>query len=211
MGHLFVAMELRDRGIEITSLAPRFVGEFQKGIDYIGDLEQLEAQIRQHARIADQFGYKLSIHSGSDKFSAFPMIGRLTGGRFHLKTSGTNWLVAVGTIALCAPDLYRKMHQKALLHFEEARQFYHVSANLTEVEPLDQVLDADLIKYLANDHSRQLLHITYGYLLRDPQLKEAIVRVLQEQEELYHSRLVDHIGRHLDELHVRRVECEVIK
>lgn len=205
-GHLFVAMELRDRGVEITSLAPRFVGEFQKGIDYIGDLGLLEAEIGRHARIANHFGYKLSIHSGSDKFSAFPMIGRLTEGRFHLKTSGTNWLEAVGTIALCAPDLYRKMHQTALANFNEARQFYHVSADLTEVKPLTQVADADLIQYLGNNHSRQLLHITYGYQLSDPQLKEEIIRVLEEHEEVYRARLVDHIGRHLDELQVRKVE-----
>jgi hypothetical protein len=205
LGHLFVAMELEDRGVEITSLAPRFVGEFQKGIDYIGDLDLLEIQVGQHARIADYFGYKLSIHSGSDKFSAFPMIGRNTNGRFHIKTSGTNWLEAVSTIALCAPHLYRKIHQKALRHFEEARQYYSVSADLTKITELAQVADQDLLEFLANDNSRQLLHITYGFILRDSDLKQEIYQVLREKEETYYNRLVAHIGRHLDLLQIRRV------
>lgn len=205
LGHLFVAMELEDRGVEITSLAPRFVGEFQKGIDYIGDLALLEVKVEQHARIADLFGYKLSIHSGSDKFSAFPMIGRNTNGRFHIKTSGTSWLEAVGTIALFAPHLYRKIHQKALHHFEEARQHYYVSADLTKIADLEQVADQDLLEFLANDNSRQLLHITYGFILRDSDLKQEIYHVLREQEETYYNRLVVHIGRHLDLLQIRRV------
>ena len=68
----FVANELTLAGVEVTSLAPRFCGEFQKGIDYIGDVEQFERELREHALIAEHFGYKLSIHSGSDKFKVFP-------------------------------------------------------------------------------------------------------------------------------------------
>ena len=66
--HFFVANELRVRGVRFATLAPRFVGEFQKGVDYIGNLDELQKQMRVHAAIARHFGYKLSLHSGSDKF-----------------------------------------------------------------------------------------------------------------------------------------------
>ena len=63
--HLFVGMELRRRGIKIAGLAPRFVGEFEKGIDYKGDLFAFERQLQLHVAIAQQCGpYKISIHSG---------------------------------------------------------------------------------------------------------------------------------------------------
>jgi hypothetical protein len=74
--HYFIARELKDAGVDFKTLAPRFCGEFQKGIDYIGDLKQFEKEIKIHAAIARHFNYKLSIHSGSDKFSVFPVIAR---------------------------------------------------------------------------------------------------------------------------------------
>ncbi len=196
-GHLFVAMELEFYGIEVTSLAPRFIGEFQKGIDYIGDAAALEDQIHQHAAIASHFGYKLSIHSGSDKFSVFPAIGKYTGGLLHLKTSGTSWLEAVGTVAEKNPALYRRIHQKALEHFREALAFYHVSSDPEKVEDPAAKKDEDLISYLKDDNSRQLLHITYGFILEDCVLREELYRTLNENEAHYYSRLNSHIGRHL--------------
>lgn len=197
LGHLFVAMELVDHNIEVTSLAPRFIGEFQKGIDYIGTPEAFEAQLEEHAAIARHFGYKLSIHSGSDKFSVFPLIGKHTGGLMHLKTSGTNWLEAVGAIAEKHPSLYRRIHKKALAHFEEAKAFYHVSGDPSRVESPDNITDDSLIDYLKDDNSRQLLHITYGFILADPELKRELYQTLNEHEEHYYSRLEAHIGRHL--------------
>jgi hypothetical protein len=118
--HYLVANELRDRGATIFSMAPRFCGEFQKGIDYIGDIAQFERELASHAAIAVHFEYKLSIHSGSDKFSVFPLIGQYTNGLFHIKTAGTNWLEAVRVVAKVNPSLYRRMHQYALEHFAEA-------------------------------------------------------------------------------------------
>ena len=198
LGHLFVAMELEHYNVAVTSLAPRFVGEFQKGIDYIGDIDEFENHLKQHAAIADHFGYKLSIHSGSDKFSIFPMIGDYTGGRLHLKTSGTSWLEAVCTIAEKNPLLYRKIHQKALDHFSEAKCFYKVYAELDGIEAPNLRKDQELADYLSSDDSRQLLHITYGFILGDPALKEEFYHTLEENEEHYSERLVKHIGRHLN-------------
>lgn len=197
-GHLFVAMELGYNDVAVTSLAPRFIGEFQKGIDYIGDREELEVQLKQHAGIAKHFGYKLSIHSGSDKFSVFPVIGKYTDGILHLKTSGTSWLEAIGSIAEKNPRLYRKIHQKALEHFNESKVHYHVSGDPDKVEDLSLRKDDSLASYLKDDNSRQLLHITYGFVLGDPALKKELYETLIENEEHYYGRLTSHIGRHID-------------
>ena len=96
--HFFVANELARRGVKFDALAPRFCGEFRAGIDYIGDLKKFEAEFAVHAAIAAKFDYKLSIHCGSEKFSVLPMIGKLSRGRFHIKTSGTSWLEAMKMI-----------------------------------------------------------------------------------------------------------------
>ncbi|MFC3343543.1 tagaturonate epimerase family protein [Paenibacillus abyssi] len=202
--HYFVAKELYDRQVDIFSMAPRFCGEFQKGIDYIGDIAQFEKELKLHAAIADHFGYKLSIHSGSDKFSVFPLVGKYTSGRFHVKTAGTNWLEAVRTVAKVNPGLYRAMHQYALEHFEEATVYYHVTTDISKIKPLSEVSDADLPDYMNEDNARQLIHITYGILLQARNaeggslFKEEFFRTLIEQEEQYDQSLSSHIGRHLD-------------
>lgn len=202
--HYFVARELYDRNVDIFSMAPRFCGEFQKGIDYIGDLQQFEKELALHAAIADHFGYKLSIHSGSDKFSVFPVIGKYTKGRFHVKTAGTNWLEAVRTVAQVKPDLYRRMHQYALDHFEEAKAYYHVSADVSKIKPLSEVSDAELPSYMDEDNARQLIHITYGILLQAKAedgkslFKDEFYETLIGQEEAYEASLIRHIGRHLE-------------
>lgn len=203
--HFLVAKELYARGLAIYSMAPRFIGEFQKGIDYIGDIAKFEQELIVHAAIADYFGYKLSIHSGSDKFSVFPIIGKYTKGRFHVKTAGTNWLEAVRTVARVNPGLYRRMHQYALEHFEEATAYYHVTTDLSAIAPLNQVDDADLAgTYMNENNARQLIHITYGILLqaKDEQgkslFKDEFYRTLSDQEEEYEQSLKSHIGKHLD-------------
>ncbi|PZE20132.1 tagaturonate epimerase family protein [Paenibacillus xerothermodurans] len=203
--HFFVAKELYSRGVTVYSMAPRFCGEFQKGIDYIGDIEQFEKEMVIHAGLADDFGYKLSIHSGSDKFSVFPIIGQYTKGRFHVKTAGTNWLEAVRTVAQVKPELYRKMHKYSLEHFHEAAAYYHVTTDLSKIVPLDQVKDADLADtYMNEDNARQLIHITYGILLQakdeqgDSLFANEFFRTLSENEEAYEQALIKHIGRHID-------------
>lgn len=201
--HFFVAKELYDRHMTIYSMAPRFCGEFQKGIDYIGDLEQFEQELAVHARIADHFGYKLSIHSGSDKFSVFPFIAKYTNGRFHIKTAGTNWLEAVRTVAKVNPDLYRRMHAYALEHVQEALKYYVVTIDFDAITPLDEVADEDLPKYMDEDNARQLIHITYGILLQaknengESLFKDEFFDTLIEQEQAYEEAIQQHIGKHL--------------
>ena len=92
--HLFFGMELRARKVpNVVSLAPRFIGEFEKGIDYRGDHAVFEASLREHVAIARHCGpYKISVHSGSDKFAVYPAIGRICGDLLHVKTAGTSYL-----------------------------------------------------------------------------------------------------------------------
>ena len=131
--HFFVANELTRKGVRVSTVAPRFCGEFQKGIDYIGDLKQFAAEMKIHAAISRHFGYKISIHSGSDKFSIFPSAGRETKGRFHLKTAGTNWLEAMKLVAMKDPQLYREVHAYALTAFKAATAYYHVTTQLSRI------------------------------------------------------------------------------
>ncbi|MBP2075821.1 tagaturonate epimerase family protein [Oceanobacillus polygoni] len=202
--HFFVANELMLNQVDVTSLAPRFCGEFQKGIDYIGDIEQFEKELREHALIATYFGYKLSIHSGSDKFAVFPIIAKHTKGILHVKTAGTNWLEAVRVIANTKPDLYRRMHVFALENFEEALNYYHVTPDLESIRPLENVTDEQLREYMNNDAARQVFHVTYGLLLtaKDEQdsylFKDEFFQALDEQEKEYRTALGKHIGKHVD-------------
>ncbi|GAA3403645.1 tagaturonate epimerase family protein [Paenibacillus hodogayensis] len=201
--HFLIAEELYNRGVQLFSMAPRFCGEFQKGIDYIGDVAQFEEELKVHAAIADHFGYKLSIHSGSDKFTVFPMIGVHTKGRFHLKTAGTNWLEAMRVVARTNPDLYRRMHAYAYEHFHEATAYYHVKADLKAIKPLDSVSDAELPDYLNDDDARQMLHITYGVLLQAKDgngqslFKDEFFRSMDRNEEAFTEALIGHIGKHI--------------
>ncbi|WP_203247601.1 tagaturonate epimerase family protein [Sporosarcina beigongshangi] len=204
ISHFFVANELIERGVTVVSLAPRFCGEFQKGIDYIGDVVQFEVELREHALIAEHFGYKLSIHSGSDKFMVFPIIAKYTKGIFHVKTAGTNWLEAVRVIANTNPNLYRKMHVFALENFEEALKYYHVTPDLDGISALDTVTDGQLSDYMNDDAARQLFHVTYGLILTAKDEKDEFIfrddffKTLDVHELDYRAALVSHIGKHID-------------
>ncbi|MGB4589845.1 MAG: tagaturonate epimerase family protein [Clostridiaceae bacterium] len=201
--HFIIANELKDRNITISTMAPRFIGEFQKGIDYIGGLDEFRKDFRNHVAIANHFGYRISVHSGSDKFSIFPIVAEETKGKFHIKTAGTNWLEAVTVIAETQPDLYREIHQYALKKFDAATKFYHVSTNLGNVPDLSTVSDQDLPSYMKNNDGRQLLHITYGYILQDKDengnfiLRDKFFNALEEHSTEYRNHLVNHIGNHL--------------
>ena len=201
--HFFVANELVKQGVEMASLAPRFIGEFQKGIDYIGDLSEFERDFLVHAKIAEKFGYKISVHSGSDKFSIFPAVGRLTGGKYHIKTAGTNWLEAVRVIAKHEPDLYRELHTYALEHVSEAKKYYYITENTANIAALDSVSDEELPAYFDQNDARQVIHITYGLMLqaKTPEgtlrFRDSIYQALEKYESEYFEALEKHIGRHI--------------
>ena len=201
--HYFVANELILRGVDVATMAPRFCGEFQKGVDYIGDLAQFERELKTHAAIARNFGYKLSIHSGSDKFSTFALIGKYTNGNFHVKTAGTNWLEAMRAVAAADPALYREIHAFALAKFEDAKKFYHVTTDLNKIPALDTLSDAELPTLFTMNDARQLIHITYGFILTDRnadgsyRFKTRLYKFWREKESVYSDMLYAHIGKHL--------------
>mgnify|MGYP006280806445 CR=1 FL=1 len=201
--HAFIARELQVRKVTVNSVAPRFIGDFQKAVDYIGDLDEFERQFLVHCEIAREFGgYKISVHSGSDKLSAYPAVGRGTNLRLHLKTSGTSWLEALRVIAEKEPDLYRKLHRKALEYYPEALKFYHITAELSRIAPLNEQKDEQLPEYLNHPDCRQMLHIGYGGILNTQELADEFFAALHLHEERYNEILIGHFTRHLEALGV---------
>jgi len=203
--HLFIAAELKRRGVTVNSLAPRFIGEFQKGIDYIGDVAEFERQFIVHCGIAKAYGgYKISIHSGSDKFSVYPVIGRHTGLRVHVKTAGTSWLESLRASSGFDAALFRTMLEKAYQYYPDALKLYHITPDLSRIPPLAAVSDEALPGYLERPESRQLLHISYGGLLTDPELRPRFFGFLASQEEAHYGCLEDHFRKHIELLGVPR-------
>lgn len=204
--HLFIARELQRRGVTVNSLAPRFIGDFQKAIDYIGDIDEFERQLIVHCRIAEHFGtYKVSIHSGSDKFSVYPHFGKHTAGRVHLKTSGTSWLEALRVLAAREPAVYRTIHRKAFEYFPIALKQYHITADIDAIAALDDTSDAQLPAFLDDPNCRQLLHISYGGLLNDAEIRDDFFHLLHVHEETYDQYLERHFHKHMSLLGVSGV------
>ena len=200
--HFFVANELAKSGVKCVSVAPRFCGEFQKGIDYKGDIRQFEREFIIHNKIANHFGYKLSVHSGSDKFAVFPIIRKESGGVYHLKTAGTNWLEALRVMARKTPDIFRKIAAYGLAHLHEAKKYYATTENTDNIPDLESLSDDSLPSFLDQDDARQVLHITYGIVLSAEQdgkklFKDDIYAALRLYENDYYEALIKHIGRHL--------------
>jgi hypothetical protein len=202
--HVYLATELHRLGVRWVSFAPRFVGEFEKGIDYLGDRADFEADVEVHAAIARRLGdYKLSVHSGSDKFSIYDAVARGTRDRVHLKTSGTSYLVALETIAAADPELMRRVWRVALEAYTTARVSYHVSAVLAGVPSPDGASAAALAGLLDDPNTRQILHVTYGPVLHGgtaggaAQLGDDVRAAIWTEREAYWSNLAAHIGRHL--------------
>lgn len=201
--HYMIASEIRDRGVSFMSLAPRFCGEFQKGIDYRGDIDQFTRELAHHAAIAEHFGFKISVHSGSDKFSVFPAIGELTGRKLHIKTAGTNWLEALGVIATADRGLFMDICRFALDRLDDAKKYYHISTEKSMVPGIGDIAK-DPLHYVRHDEAvRQVLHVTYGYILCETDadgryvFRDRFYRTLDENEQAYYDALHRHIGRHL--------------
>jgi len=194
--HFFIARELERLGVEWVSLAPRYVGRFEKGVDYIGDMTEFEAELTKHAAIARAFGpYKLSIHSGSDKFSIYPIIARLTKGLVHVKTAGTSYLEALRAVGQVDPAFFREMLAFARERYETDRATYHVSAELSNVPAPDAPADADLPGLLDQFDARQVLHVTFGSVL--DRFGDRLMATLREHEQVYYRLLESHFERHL--------------
>jgi hypothetical protein len=192
--HYVIASELVRLNIPFTGLAPRFIGRFEKGVDYIGDLTAFEVDFAAHARIQQHFvSYKLSIHSGSDKFSLYPIIAQYANPHVHLKTAGTSWLEALRVLAKYEPLHFRNWLTYALKCYPQDMASYHVSAQPGQVPR--NCTDTDLVTLLDDFDTRQILHVTFGSLLG--RFREDIYAQLDRYQSEYRAGLKAHFIRHI--------------
>ena len=199
--HYFFAAELKRLGVEWVSMAPRFVGRMEKGVDYIGDLDEFRSSFARHVAVMRTLGpYKISIHSGSDKFSIYPIVAELAGGLVHLKTAGTSYLEALRAIATIDPALFREIYEFARERYEQDKATYHVSANLAKVPPADSLKDSELAERIDQFDTRQALHVTFGSVLTaddGERFGRHIRAALEADEEAHYAALEKHLGRHV--------------
>jgi hypothetical protein len=192
--HLFAAEYLHRAGVDFKSLAPKFPGEFQKAVDYIGDLQALRRSFDIHAKISQQLkGYRLSLHSGSDKFSVYKMFSEATEGNFHIKTSGTSWLQAVNLIAHENAKLFGELYAICLATLPESKKAYHVYIT---PEHFPAQPSESLPEFFAIPDVQQLFHISYGALL--DARRDDIVRTLSANEPKHYGLVSRHIDRHME-------------
>lgn len=185
---LFILSALAAENIPAQTFAPKFTGRFNKGVDYRGDLAQFEKEFEQDLLVIDyavkEFGLpenlKLSIHSGSDKFSIYPIMGRLIkkyDKGIHIKTAGTTWLEENIGLAVADPDalaLAKKIYVNALSRMEELTVPYATVIDVDtaalptpeEVEKWDAQTYARTMRHnqkdpLYNPSFRQLIHVSY--------------------------------------------------
>ncbi|MEX0653352.1 MAG: tagaturonate epimerase family protein [Phycisphaeraceae bacterium] len=199
--HYIFADQCIKAGMKLVSLAPRYVGDFEKGIDFKGDLAQFEQSLAEHAAIADHLGpYKLSLHSGSDKLSIYPAFARITHGRFHVKTAGTSYLEALRVVARHEPDLFRRVIDFSRGRFDEDKATYHISADPDRVPVPAAVADPASLErmYLDENDGRQILHVTFGSVMTDDYLAAEVRRVLEAHPDTHKQVLAHHLGKHLE-------------
>jgi len=185
---LIILAALADENVRVQTIAPKFTGRFNKGVDYVGDLAQFEREFNDDlaviAHAVQQYGLpanlKLSVHSGSDKFSLYPIIRRAlarTGAGLHLKTAGTTWLEELVGLSEAGGDglvLTKEIYAYALAHVDELCAPY---ASVIDIDhsklPSAEVVNqwsgpelANAIRHIPghpgfNSNVRQLLHVSF--------------------------------------------------
>lgn len=184
----FILSALAQEKVPAQTIAPKFTGRFNKGVEYVGDTAQFEKEFREDLLVIDfavkEFGLpeglKLSIHSGSDKFSIYPIMGRLIrqyDKGIHIKTAGTTWLEENIGLALAddqALELAKKIAISALGRMEELCIPYAtvIDINPANLPTAEQIASWDGNQYaralrhnrqdpLYNPDFRQLVHVSY--------------------------------------------------
>ena len=184
----YILREIAKEGIPVQTIAPKFTGRFNKGVDYRGDLARFEREFEQDLQVIDEavreYGLpdnlKLSIHSGSDKFSIYPIMGRLIRKHdkgIHIKTAGTTWLEENIGLAVADPaalELAKKIYVNALGRMEELTVPYAtvIDVDVAKLPTPEEVAKWDADTYartmrhnqedpLYNPSFRQLIHVSY--------------------------------------------------
>ncbi len=203
--HFFIVSELKRMGVEFVSLAPRFVGDFEKGIEYKGDIERFKDHYLKHVAIAKHFGtYKISFHSGSDKFRVYDAVGSLGQTLIHVKTAGTSYLEALKVVAMRDPALFREILDFSVSLYDIERKSYHVTADMKRIKAGKNYKDSELPGLFDSTDVRQALHVTYGRVLTEKNKKsefiyrKRIYKCLEENEGLHYEVLIKHFRRHLE-------------
>jgi len=167
---LIILAAIADEGIPVRTIAPKFSGRFNKGVDYVGDEAQFEREfaldIAAIAYAVEHFGLpgdlKLSVHSGSDKFSIYPAIHRSMQ-RFnagvHLKTAGTTWLEELIGLAEAGGDglaLAKEIYAEAYAHSEELCAPY---ANVIDIDPKKLPAPEEVRGWTSDQYTSALRHV----------------------------------------------------
>ena len=185
---LIILAALADEGVRLQTIAPKFTGRFNKGVDYVGDLAQFEKEFNDdlavitHAIMAYGLpeNLKLSVHSGSDKFSIYPIMGdalRRTGAGVHVKTAGTTWLEELIGLAEAGGEgltLAKEIYAKALENVDALCEPYAsvIDIDSDKLPTAEKVAGwsgdqyANALRHVQehpefNQHLRQLLHIAF--------------------------------------------------
>jgi hypothetical protein len=165
----FILGAIARERIPVQTIAPKFSGKFLKGVDYVGRVETFEREfdvdLAAVAYAADVFGLpsslKVSVHTGSDKFSLYPVIHRALqkrGAGLHLKTAGTTWLEEVIGIALSGPnglDIVKRITIQALSRIDELCKPY---ATVVEIDRARLPAPADVTRWSAEEFAKRLRH-----------------------------------------------------
>lgn len=221
--HYIIADQCRQAEMKLVSLAPRYVGEFEKGVDFKGDFAAFEKSLNDHAAIARFLGpYKLSLHSGSDKLSIYAAFARATRGQCHVKTAGTSYLEALRVVAKHDEALFREIIDYARTRYDTDKATYHVEATAAGVPAPKDIADARELEKLYLEHwedvpegtpgrgftqlGRQILHCTFGSVLTHEKYAPALKQILTEHPDTHREILSDHFGRHLDALRAGMAE-----
>jgi len=166
---LIILAAAADEGIPLQTIAPKFTGRFNKGVDYVGDIEQFEREFAQDvATIAHTVkqhnlprGLKLSVHSGSDKFSIYAPIHRVIrklDAGVHLKTAGTTWLEELIGLAEAGGDglaLAKEIYTQAYDHREELCGPY---ATVIDIDPAKLPLPHEVAVWSSAQYTSALRH-----------------------------------------------------
>lgn len=222
---LFILSALASQKVPAQTIAPKFTGRFNKGVDYRGDVKQFEKEFEEDLLVIDfavkEFGLmdnlKLSIHSGSDKFSIYPIMGRLIqkyDKGIHIKTAGTTWLEENIGLAVADPEalkLAKKIYINALGRMAELTVPYatvidvDVNALPTpeEVEKWDADTYARTMRHnqadpLYNLSFRQLIHVSYKIAA---ELGDEYYPALEKHTDVIGEQVIEN----LCERHIRRL------
>jgi len=222
---LFILAAIADEGIPTQTIAPKFTGRFNKGVDYVGDVtafaKEFEEDLAVVAFAVREFSLpgnlKLSIHSGSDKFSIYgPIAGALKkfDAGLHVKTAGTTWLEELIGLAMAAPDglsIVKEVYAKALYRFGELCGPYATvididTAELPTAEEVDKWDRQSFASALRHDQSceqynpnfRQLLHVGYKVAA---EMGTRFTNALQKHEAI----IAQNVSENIYERHIKPV------